>query len=754
MKIISFIAVCCLFISFACNNSINNTEIISEGDKLIYTKVDSLMDLMTLEEKVGQMLNLGLGALLEGEFFAARDTIVFDTAKVNRLIVKYGAGSIQNYAGFPISPEYWREIIGYIQKVALEDTRLGIPILYGMDGVHGATYTEGSIMTPHQINIAATFNANYAKKLGELTAYELKAGAQPWNFSPVLDVARNPYWGRIAESFGEDPYLVTTLGTKMMQGMQGNNPAAPTKAVACAKHFLGYGATYCGKDRSPVILSESYMRQYLLPPFEAAIDNGLLSIMIFSGSINGVPSHADHNLLTNLLKKELNFKGVLITDWGDIDNLYLGHKVAANEREAVKMSVLAGVDICMEPYDESFAVLLVDLVNSGEVPLSRINDAVRRILYVKFKSGVFNTPYFDNYQYNDFGSAQSDSINHQMACESITLLKNHQSILPLKKDTKVLVTGAAANSINYLNGAWSRSWSGEDTRFNDLDKLTILDAIKTKVDAENVMYNPGTTDSENIDIEQAVHNAAKADVVVVCVGEKPATEMFSNADELELPPIQQKLVKRLSETSKPVILVMVQGRPRIIRSIEPMVNAIVMAFLPGNEGGRAIADIIYGDHNPSGKLPYTYPKYTGSLMPYDFHESFGLKDLSPQYEFGYGLSYTKFKYSELEISSDSISLSDSIEISIELTNTGKVTGKEVVMLFVSDEVASVAPPVKQLKRFEKIELQPGERQKLNFTLTTNDLWFVNQQNKWVTEPGYFTVMVGNQKGRFYLNNNQ
>lgn len=750
MKLILYTAVLFLFLTYGCRGISDSKEHLTKEDRITYAKADSLIAQMTLEEKVGQMLNVGLGALLEGEFFAGRDTLIFDTSKVNRLIVEYGAGSIQNYAGFPISPEYWRHVIGYIQKVALEETRLGIPVLYGMDGVHGATYTEGSIMTPHQINIAATFNPEYARKAGELTAYEMKAGAQPWNFSPVLDVARHPYWGRVNESFGEDPYLVSTLGLSMLEGMQGDNPAEPTKVVACAKHFLGYGATVYGKDRSPVIISENYMRQYLLPPFEAAIDNGLLSIMVYSGSVNGVPSHADHNLLTNLLKKELGFKGVVISDWGDIENLYLGHKIAKDEREAVKMSVLAGMDICMEPYDESFAITLIDLVKTGEVPMTRIDDAVRRILYVKFRSGVFNTPYFDNYNYDEFSSAESDSVNHLMACESITLLKNQDAILPLKKDRKILVTGAAANSLNYLNGAWSRTWSGEDTRYNDLDKKTILDAIKEKVGSRNVIYTPGTSDSEIIDIEDAVRKAANVEAVVVCVGEKPATEFFSNANELELPQAQQKLVRRLSETGKPVILVMVQGRPRIINEIEPKVQAVVMTFLPGNEGGRAIADVLFGDYNPSGKLPYTYPKHTGEIMPYYSFESFGLKGFEPQYEFGFGLSYTTFEYSEIDIVNDSISFSDSIKISFELTNTGKLAGKEVAMLFVADEVASVAPAVKELKRFKKIELQPGEKQKIEFAITADDLKFVNPENKWVTEPGYFTVMVGNQKDRFYL----
>lgn len=730
----------------------------ADKDDIIFKKVDSLMQRMTLEEKVGQMLNIGLPALLTGPFYSYRDTLVFDTTKVKKLLIEYKAGSVQNLGTYPMTPQQWRYYIRTLQKITKEQTRLGIPILYGIDAVHGANYTAGSTMFPQQINLAASFNTEAAKAVGAITAYELKASAIPWNYSPVLDVARHPMWGRMFESFGEDTYVTTQMGKAMLEGMQGDNPADNYKVVACSKHFIGYGASYNGKDRAPIFLPENYIRQVLLPPVQEAINQGLLSVMISSGSLNGVPSHVDYNLITKLLKQEMGFKGLVISDWNDIDNLVSIHKVAKDEREAVKLSVLAGLDMCMEPYDESFAKHLIDLVNDGEVPMSRIDDAVSRILYVKFKSGIFENPMFDKVDYQDFASKKSDSINRELAIESLTLLKNEDYILPLKTNSRVLVTGVAANSINYLNGGWSRTWRGDDTSYNDPGKLNIYQALRKKLGKNAVVYSPGTGYTDGDYIRQAVAKAKNVDVIVACVGEKPATEKPSDIDELDLPEIQQELVKQLAATGKPVVLVMVQGRPRIIREIEPLVKGILMTYLPGNEGGKAIADVLTGAANPSGKLPYTYPRYSGSLWNYDHMLSderdvnFGLNGFTPQYEFGFGLSYTSFDYTNLTIDKDTLNPGDSLHLQVTITNNGAVFGKEAVLLFVRDEVASISPPVKQLKRFTKIPLQPGASQKVDFSLTTKDLAFVNSENKWITEPGFFTAMVGNQQIRFYLGN--
>jgi beta-glucosidase len=732
------------------NCSVQKTN---DPDKVIYEKVDSILSEMTLEEKVGQMLNLGLAALLKGDFYSYRDTLIFDTAKVNNLLVKHFAGSVQNLGTYPLTPKEWRYYISYIQNISKEKTRLKIPVLYGIDAVHGANYTAGSVLTPHQINIAASFDTSVARVAGEITAYEMKASAIPWNYSPNLDVARNPLWGRIYETFGEDTYVVTEMGKSMIHGMMGNNPAQFDKIIASAKHYIGYGASTTGKDRSYIYLPESYIREILLPPFDAAVKEGLLSIMVSSGSLNGVPSHIDKHFLTDVLKGELGFNGILITDWGDIDNLVSNHRVAKNEREAVKLAVLAGIDICMEPYDASFSENLIDLVKTGEVPISRVNDAVRRILYVKYKAGIFADPMFEKHTYEKFSSKEFDSLSLEAARASITLLKNANGILPLAKNKKVLVTGVSSNSINYLNNGWSRTWSGESTQFNDLDKLTILDAIKAEIGSNNVVNSEGSGYLDEKNIDDAVKKARQVDYIIACVGEKPSTEVPSNIEDLELPEAQLKLVEKLAATGKPVILILNEGRPRIIRKIEPHVQGIIMAYEPGNEGGIAISDIIFGNVNPSGKLPYTYPRYSGSITMYNHQREndFGFMTYSPQYEFGYGLSYTTFSYGNIKMASDSIKAGNKISLTVDVTNTGKLEGKEAVLLYITDEVASKAPVVKYLRRFTKIDLKPGETKQVCFDLNEADLSFVDSAtNKWIYEPGYFTISIGDKKAKFYL----
>ncbi|MBN2521970.1 MAG: glycoside hydrolase family 3 C-terminal domain-containing protein [Bacteroidales bacterium] len=746
-----------LFISFfflSCESNIPN-----DREQIINDRVDSLIALMTLEEKVGQMLNLGLPALLQGEFYSVRDTLIFDTSKVNKLLIKYGAGCIQNLGNFPLTPQQWRYYIGYIQQTVLEKTRLKIPVIYGIDAVHGANYTAGSVMFPHNINLAATFEPELAYRAAEITAYEVKASCIFWNYSPVLDIARHSFWGRVYETFGEDTYLTRQMGVAQLKGLQGEDPSAKNKVLACGKHFLGYGAPLNGKDRFPVIVTEYMLRQIHLPPFQEAIEEGLLSIMLSGGTINGIPSHADHFLVTDLLKEELGFKGVVLADWGELDILYRIHKVVSDEREAVKDCILSGVDMVMEPYDESFAVHLTDLVNDGEVPVSRIDDAVKRILYLKYKSGVFEDPVPGLDLYPDFASEESNAMNLQIARESITLLKNKDHILPLKKDLKVLVTGPASSSLNCLNGGWSRTWSGEDTLYNDTEKFTILEAIKNQAGNSNVFFSRAVDYDHEINIDDACRKAAFADVIIACLGEKPAAEKFNDIEDPALPGIQLKLIEKLSKTGKPVILLLIEGRPRIIREIEPWADAVLMAYLPGNEGGTALAEILFGEFNPCGKLPYTYPRYCGSLWTYDHtlleerNMDFNPDGFSPQYEFGYGLSYTSFQYSDLVLHRDSIGTDDELTIEVKVSNTGTRAGKEVVMLFVSDEVASVSPPVKKLKRFEKIDLYPGQTQKIIFKIDSNDLQFVNSENKWIAEEGYFTLQIGDQKARFYLSVN-
>jgi beta-glucosidase len=728
---------------------------LTDPEAVIVRKTDSILSIMTLEEKAGQMLNIGLPALLKGDFYSPRDTLIFDEEKVERLLVRYGAGSVQNLGFYPLSTEEWKYYISYIQKTAEEKTRLKIPILYGIDAVHGANYTAGSILFPHQINLAATFDTSFARKTGEIAAYEVRASRTPWNYAPMLDVARNPLWGRVFETFGEDSYVVQEMGSAVLLGMQGASPIAFDKVVACGKHFLAYGAPANGKDRSPVTISEQMLRQIHLPPFQKAIEKGLLSVMLSAGSVNGIPTHADHWLITDLLKGELGFKGVVVGDWGEIDNLYAVHKIAADEREAVKISVLAGIDICMEPYDESFAVHLVDLVRSGEIPESRVDDAVRRILYLKYKTGIFDDPLFSSFSYPAFASDASQETSLQIARESITLLKNKDQTLPLSSEKKIFVTGVAGNSLTYLNGGWSRTWGGEDTSFNDKGKLTILEAVRKEAGESRVKFSQGTGYLDEINIEEAVRQARQCDIIIACVGEKPATEKPSDIEDLELPDVQLKLVRQLAETGKPIVLVLVQGRPRIIREIEPLADAILMAYLPGNEGGKAVADVIFGKVNPSGRLPYTWPRYSGSVWTYDHPLSderdanFGLNGFNPQFEFGDGLSYSRFEYGNISLSTDTVGCSDTLEIEIPLSNAGDREGKETSLLFLSDEIASVSPPVKQLKRFVKTLLIPGQTETLGFILTSNDLKFVGRNNQWKAEEGYFTISIGGKTARFY-----
>jgi beta-glucosidase len=724
---------------------------ISENDQ----KIESLIASMTLEEKAGQMTNISLMAVAKGEFWMRRDTIELDTAKIRDLIINSHVGSVQNLGTYPLSPAEWRKYIGILQDVAKNETRLGIPILYGIDAVHGANYTAGSTLLPHQLALAATWNPQLAEAAGRITSYEIKASGIPWNYAPVLDVCKQPMWGRIFETFGEDTYLVTAMGDAMIRGAQGEDIGSLYNSAVCLKHFWGYGHPANGKDRSPTYLPEHLLRQIHLPPFASAIENGALTVMLNSGSVNGVPSHADRYLITDILKGELGFTGFVISDWEDIDNLVKTHQVAANEKEAVQLAVNAGLDMCMEPYDASFAKYLVELVREGKVSMERVDDAVRRILHVKMQLGLFENPLTNPDLYPKFGSDEFADASHAAALESITLLKNKDKVLPLEKNKKVLVTGVAAHSLNYLNGAWSRTWGGEDTTFNDQGKLTILDAFRQKAGVENVRYFQGTDYTSDINTMQAADAAKDVDYIVVCLGEKPATEKPSDIDDLNMPRAQLDLVKALAKSGKPIVLILIEARPRIISEIEPLASGILMAYLPGNEGGRAIADILYGDHNPSGKLPITYPRYANTIMPYDHTKAdsrdggFGFEGFNPQYPFGFGLSYTNFSYSNLTINRDTISGSEPIGISVKVTNNGLRKGQEVVQLYTSDLVASVVPAVKQLKRFEKISLSPGEVKTLNFSIDSSDLAFVNRENQWVTETGNFMVTIDTLSKKFY-----
>lgn len=751
-KIISFGIFILIIMTFVSCNNTSETSNLSVEDRA----VEALLQKMTLEEKAGQMTNISLMAIAKGDFWMRRDTVELDTAKMNELLLKRHVGSVQNLGTYPFSPAEWRKNISQVQDYVLEKSRLKIPVIYGIDAVHGANYSAGSTLFPQQLALAATWNPALAETTGAITSYEIKASGIPWNYAPVLDVSKQPLWGRVFETFGEDTYLTTVMGDAMIKGAQGDDISKFDKSAVCLKHFLGYGTPMNGKDRSPTILPERILRQYYLPPFESAIKNGALTVMLNSGSVNGMPSHADYRLITEILKGELGFEGFTISDWEDVVNLVKTHQVAKDEKEAVRISVNAGMDMCMEPYDASFADYLVELVNEGEVPMSRVDDAVRRILKVKMKLGLFEKPMEDASLFPKFGSEEFAEKSFEAAKECLTLLKNENDFLPFSKNKKVLVTGVGANSFNYLNGAWSRTWGGHETDFNDEEKKTVLEAIQDKIGKSKVKYVEGTSYLEDINTSKAVQAAQNVDYVIIVLGEKPATEKPSDIDDLNMPKAQLDLVKKIAKTGKPIVLVLLESRPRIIREIEPLAESILMAYLPASEGGRAIAEVLFGDFNPCGKLPYTYPRHTGSIWAYDHTKSdkrdggFGFDAFHPQYEFGHGLSYTTFQYANLKVQKDTFLKNETIQVSIDITNTGSQTGKEVVQLYTSDLVASVVPAVKQLRRFQKLELAQGETQKVDFTLTEKDLAFVNMKNEWVTEAGEFQIAIDTFKVNFYL----
>lgn len=722
-------------------------------------KVAQLLSKMSIEEKIGQMTQITIT-----HFDEKNKPGVIDMTKLREAIQNYHIGSILNVPkpGAPTIQE-WNNVITAISKES-NKTRLKIPILYGIDAIHGSSYTAGATLFPQQIGIAATFNTAIAKKGAEISAYETRASSIPWVFSPDLDLPRNPAWSRIWESFGEDTYLSSQMGVSFVEGFQGNDVGSKYNVAACMKHYIGYGSPTTGKDRTPSIIPERVLRQYDLPIYEAVIDAGAKSIMISSGEINGTPVHASKHLITDILKNELGFEGVVVSDWKDIINLHTRDRVAETNREAVKISVMAGIDMSMVPEEYSFYTDLLDLVAKGEVPMSRIDDAVSRILKMKFELNLFENPIANLKDYPKFGSEEFIDEAYNAAAESITLLKNKEAILPLDKSEKILVTGPTANSMKYLNGGWSYNWQGENADKYAADKMTILEALQNKLGIENVIYAPGA-DFANFDddeIEKAVELAKNASKIILCLGEKNYTETPGDINNLYITPSQSKLALALSKLNKPIILILNEGRPRLISDFEDTMNAIVQCYLSGNEGGRALADILYGDVNPSGRLPYNYPRYPNSLEKYNRKHSESISDearandakyehsYSPQYEFGTGLSYTTFTYSNLNIDKSEISNTDFLTITVDVKNTGKRSGKEAVLLYLSDNYASITPEVKVLKRFEKISLAPNESKTVTFTLNQKDLQFVNDDLNWISEKGNFKIQIENLTKEFLL----
>ena len=735
----------------------------------IEAKADELLAQMTLEEKVGQMTQVTLDVIGEGkDRLSSYEPLSLDRDLVKRAVSQYHIGSFLNAANNRALPkEKWYEVVKEIQDINKAETRLGIPVIYGLDMIHGATYTAGATMFPQQIGQAASRNPELVKRGAEITAYETRASGIPWNFSPVLDLGMDPRFSRQWESFGEDPYLTSVLGVAMIDGYEGenNNVGHPEHIASTLKHFLGYHAVTSGKDRTPAYIPEDALREYHLPPFKAAVDAGAHTVMVNSGIINGVPVHANYDLLTSLLKEELGFEGLVVTDWADIENLHRRDRIASSHREAIKMAVNAGIDMSMVPYKyEVFFDNLVDLVKTGEVKQSRIDDAVRRILKVKLALNLFETPVTHYKNYPKFGSKEFEQASYDMAAESITLLKNEGDVLPLDKNVKVLVTGPNSNSMRTLNGAWTYSWQGEKTPEFAGSYNTILEAIQNEIGEQNVTYVPGVAyveggryyEEEKNDFDKAVAAAKEVDYVILVVGENSYTEKPGDLNDLYLSDHQTQLAKELANTGTPVILVLNEGRPRIISKFEREMKAVVQAYLPGNFGGDAIAGVLFGDVNPSGKLPYTYPRYPNDLVPYihkpseEQERAEGVYDYEshydPQFFFGDGLSYTTFQYSDLELDKKTIGTNGIISVKVKVTNTGKRSGKEVVELYSSDLYASQSTPdVKRLRRFEKIFLEPGETKTVSFSLRANDLAYFTPKGESLIEPGDFELMIDSLK---------
>ncbi|HEX6047415.1 MAG TPA: glycoside hydrolase family 3 N-terminal domain-containing protein [Pyrinomonadaceae bacterium] len=728
-------------------------------------KIDDLLKRMTLEEKVGQMTQLAIAMVANG-----RDQdIQIDPAKLDKAIAKYGVGSILNVSDQALTVDHWRQIIDQIQAAAAK-TRLRIPVIYGIDSIHGANYVRGATLFPQEIGMAATFNPELMKRAAEITAMETRAAAIPWSFSPVLDLGRNPLWPRFWETFGEDPYLARVMGVAFVRGLEGTDVAAQDRVASSLKHYMGYSFPLTGRDRTPAWIPENYLREYFLPTFDSAVKAGARTVMVNSADINGVPGHVNHHILTTILRKELGFKGFVVSDWEDIKKLVTTWRIAANEKEATRMAVMAGIDMSMVPLDYSFADHLIALVKEGAVPQSRIDEAVRRILLVKFELGLFEKPGSDPALKAKFALPESRQVSLEAARESLTLLKNSENVLPLSKNAKVLVTGPTADSLVSMNNGWTYVWQGSEESLYPKDRHTIRRAIEAKIGAANVTYVPGTkitrapgpsnstpTDQESeVDIPAAVRAAQNVDAVVLALGEGSYCETPGNITDLTLGAPQLKLAEAIIATGKPVVLVLVEGRPRIINRIADQVKAVLMAYNPSNEGGTAIADVLFGDYNPNGKLPFTYPRTPNGLINYDHkpfeteNTAFGNMAFNPQFAFGEGLSYTTFAYSDLRLSKPTITSNEELTVNVTVTNTGNRAGKEAVLVYVGDLVASLSPPIKRLRRFAKVSLEPGQKRTLTFKLRRDDLSFIGADNKPVAEPGEFDVMVGGLTQRFTL----
>ena len=732
-----------------------------KSDPKIEAQVEQTLKKLTLEEKIGQMMELVT------DLFGANDkngVFYIDEHKTDSILSRYKIGSILN-APNTCAPtaKQWEKYISQIQKISMK--RIGIPCVFGLDQNHGSTYTQDGTLFPQNINVAATFNREIARRSAEATAYETRAVSVPWTYSPTVDLGRDARWPRIWENFGEDCYLSSEMGKAMVYGFQGEDPNNIDQyhIATSMKHFMGYGVPWTGKDRTPAYISPADLREKHFAPFLAGLQAGALTVMVNSASVNGMPMHANKDILTGWLKEETGWDGVLITDWADINNLYTREMVAKDKKDALRIAINAGIDMIMEPYSCDACGYLVELVKEGKIPMSRIDDACRRVLRMKYRLDLFKNPTQKLKNYPKFGGEEFAKLALEGATESMVLLKNEGNILPLQHGKKILLTGPNANQMRCLDGGWSYTWQGHRADEFAGKYNTIYEAFCNEYGKENVILNQGVTYDEKgkyweenePQILGAVAAAKDADVIVACIGENSYTETPGNLTDLWLSENQRNLVKELAKTGKPVVLVLNEGRPRLIADIEPLAQGIINILIPGNMGGDALANLVSGKSNFSGKMPYTYPKEINSLANYDFKKSEEVRTMEGAYDynakitqqwgFGYGLSYTSYKYSNLKVSQSDFCHGDIIKVSVDVKNTGNVAGKESVLLFSSDLIASMVPDGRRLRAFDKIDLQPGETKTVTFDLKADDLAFVGYDGKWRLEEGDFKLMIADQK---------
>ncbi len=760
MKSLSIIAVAALGLSLSAQAQMKPAI---APDPALEARVDEIVSKMSLDDKVGQMCEVVIDLVCADQPVDGK--VVTDAAKLKTVFDTYRVGSILNTAqGHAQDVETWHRLISDVQKASMK--YISIPDVYGVDQNHGTTYTCGGTLFPQEINMAASFNRSLVEEGARICAYESRAASIPWVYNPVMDLGRNPAWSRIWESFGEDPYINGEMAVAMVRGYQGNDPnhLSQKQVGSCLKHYMAYGNPVSGKDRTPASINPVDLREKYFHPFKVAIQAGALSVMVNSGLNNGMPFHANHEMLTEWLKDGLNWDGMIVTDWADIHNLHTRDRVAADYKEAIMLSINAGVDMSMTPYDVEFCTLLKELVQEGKVTMERIDDAVRRIIRFKLRLDLWRHPYTDPKDYPLFGSKEHADKSLELAIQSEILLKNNDNILPLKKGTKILLTGPNANSMRTLNGGWSYTWQGTDEPQYHQQYNTIYEAMCNRFGAECVTLCQGMDYAQdygrweaeqNVDIDAAVAAAAGVDVIVACIGENSYCETPGNTNDLTLSANQTALIKALAATGKPIVLVLNEGRPRIIREIEPLAQGIIDIMLPGNYGGDALSQLIAGDRNFSAKLPITYPKWSNAVAFYDHKPCETVAtmagaynydaDIDVQWPFGYGMSYTTYAYSDIAVDKAQFAPGDDITVSVTVTNTGDRDGMEPVIFYSTDLVASISPDVLRVRGFDKVELKAGESRRVSFTIPASDLAFVNYQGKWTLERGDFEFTIANQK---------